>query len=143
MAQFTKVNGDYQQVMHLDSPAYTNNGLNAVTSGYAVQPQGPKLDFFTTSASGSSTFSTTQVNVIVETIQQLATIYMYQYTSGTPDTFAYAVYPAGAWYVDSSGPNGAASNVVLAINTALTAAGVANTTTGALGATFIASTDSP
>ena len=143
MAQFTKVNGDYQPVMHLDSPAYTNNGLNAKTSGVAVQPQGPKLDFFTTSASGSSTFSTTQVNVIVETIQQLATIYMYQYTSGTPDTFAYAVYPAGAWYVDSSGPNGANANVVLAINTALTAAGVANTTTGALGATFVASTDSP
>jgi len=143
MAQFTKVNGDYQSVMHLDSPAYTNNGLNAVTSGYVVQLQGPKLDYFTTSASGSSTFSTTQINVIVETIQQLATIYLYQYTSGTPDTFAYAVYPAGAWYIDSSGPNGANANVVLAINTALTSASVANTTTGALGATFVASTDSP
>ena len=65
MAQFTKVNGDYQAVMHLDSPAYTNNGLNAVTSGSVVQPQGPKLDYFTTSASRSSTFSTTQINLII------------------------------------------------------------------------------
>jgi hypothetical protein len=143
MAQFTKVNGDYQQVMHLDSPAYTNNGLNAVTDGYVVQLQGPKLDYFTTSAASGTNFSTTQINVIVETIQQLATVYLYQYTSASTDTFAYAVYPAGAWYINSSGPNGAAGNVVAAINTALTNASVANTTTGALGATFIASTDSP
>jgi len=141
MAQFTKVNGDYQPVMHMDSPSYTNNGLNAVVSGVAVQPQGPKLDYFTTSAASGTNFSTTQINVMVETIQQLATIYIYQYTSASTDTFAYAVYPAGAWYVDNSGPNGSGSNVVAAINAALTAASVANTTTGALGATFVASSD--
>jgi hypothetical protein len=48
----------------------------------------------------------------------------------------FAVYPTGSWYIDSSGPQGANSNVVLAINTALTAASVANTTTGTASATF-------
>ena len=40
------------------------------------------------------------------------------------DSIAFAVYPTGSWYIDNSGPQGANSNVVLAINTALTAAGV-------------------
>jgi hypothetical protein len=132
MAQFTRTHGDYQPVLHMDTPAYTVGAVNAITSAATVQPQGPKLDYFTISASGSSHFSTTQVNVIVETIQQLATIYIYEFTTATPDTFAVAVYPTGAWSVD--GTNGA--NVVAAVNAALTAASVANTTTGAATATF-------
>jgi hypothetical protein len=144
MAQFTKVNGDYQQVFHLDSPGYTNNGLNATSANVVVQPQGPKLDFITITASGSSSFSGTQVNVMVETVQQLATIYLYQYSNTAPDTFAFACYPAGAWSnVDPSGSLTSPANVVAAINAALTAAGVANTTAGTLGATFVASADVP
>jgi hypothetical protein len=145
MAQFTRTNGDYQPVVVLDAPvgnaagtAGWNNGVNAVISGATVQPQGPKLDYFTITASGSSTFSTTQVNVIVQTIQQLATIYIYEYNDngGSADSMGFAVYPTGSWYIDNSGPQGANSNVVLAINTALTAASVANTTTGTASATF-------
>jgi len=141
MAQFTKTNGDYKPVMHLDTPAYTNTGINAITSNVAVQPQGPKLDFFTITASGSSSFSGTQVNVMVQTVQQLATVYLYQYTATGPDTLALGIYPAGAWYIDNSGPNGSASNLVASINTALTNASVANTTTGAIGATFVSGSD--
>ena len=138
MAQFTKTHGDYQPVVVLDqgvantAGAGWSNGLNAVVSAVPVQPQGPKLDYFTISASGSSHFSTSQVNTIIQTIQQLATVYIYEYTSGTPDTLAVAVYPTGAWSVDGS--NGA--NVVAAVNTALTNAGTANTTTGGSTATF-------
>jgi len=64
---------------------------------------------------------------LTQTIQQLATIYIYQYTDLSNDTFAYAIYPAGAW---------AAAD----LDTAFTAAGVTGTTT-ATGATFIASSD--
>ena len=132
MAQFTRTHGDYQPVLHIDAAAYTVGAVNAVTSAATVQPQGPKLDYFTISAASTTGFSTTQVNVIIETIQQLATIYIYEYTDTTTDTLAVAVYPTGAWSVDGS--NGA--NVVAAVNAALTAASVANTTTGTASATF-------
>ena len=132
MAQFTRTHGDYQPVLHIDAAAYTVGAVNAVTSGATVQPQGPKLDYFTISASGTSHFSTTQVNVIIETVQQLATVYIYEFTTATPDTLALAVYPTGAWSVDGS----AGANVVAAVNAALTAASVANTTTGGATATF-------
>lgn len=135
MAQFTKTHGDYQPVVVLDqgvantAGAGWSNGLNAVVSDVPVQPQGPKLDFFTVTASGA--LSPTQVNVIVETTQQLATVYIYQYVNDTNDSLAMAVYPTGAWQA-SSGDN----DLEASINTALTDAGVANTTTVTSVATF-------
>jgi hypothetical protein len=99
MAQFTRVNGDLKQVLHLDTPDYTNTGVNAVTSGVTVQPQGPKLDFFTVTADGALTG--TQVSTIVQAIQQLATIYIYEYTDTTNDTLALALYPTGAYTTTS------------------------------------------
>ena len=95
MAQFTKTNGDLLPVLHLDSPEYTNSGANAVSSANVVQPQGPKLDFFTVTATGALTG--TQVNLIIQATQQLATVYMYEYTNDTNDSVAMAVYPTGAW----------------------------------------------
>ena len=97
MAQFTRVNGDFLPVINYDAPDYTNSGVNAVTSGATVQPQGPKLDFFTITFTGALT--TTQLNVAVQTIQQLATIYMYEYTDTTDDTLAVAVLPS--WRLDN------------------------------------------
>lgn len=132
MAQFTKVNGDFLPVLHLDSPSYTNSGLNAVATAQTVQPQGPKLDFFTITAASSGAFSGAQVNVIVQTVQQLATVYIYEFTTAGPDTIAFAVYPTGSWSVDGS----EGANVVAAVNAALTAAGIANTTTGTATAAF-------
>ena len=138
MSQFTKVHGDYQPVVVLDSGvanaagAGWSNGLNATVSGATVQPQGPKLDYFTISAASGTGFSGAQVNTIIQTIQQLATVYIYEYTDASTDTLAVAVYPTGAWSVDGS----AGSNVVAAVNAALTAAGTANTTTGGATATF-------
>jgi len=95
MAQFTRVNGDLKPVLWIDAPEYTNTGVNAVTSGATVQPQGPKLDFFTATANGA--LSTTQVASAVQAIQQLATIYIYEYVDDTNDSLAFAVYPTGAW----------------------------------------------
>ena len=95
MAQFTRVNGDLKPVFWLDEPAYTNSGVNAVTSEATVQPQGPKLEFFTFTAAGALT--TTEVAQAVQSIQQLATIYMYEYTDASSDTLAMALYPVGAY----------------------------------------------
>ena len=120
MAQFTRTHGDYQPVMNFDQPAYTVGAVNAVTSGDSVQPQGPKLDFFTVTATGA--FTTTQINTLVQTIQQLATVYIYEYTDLSNDTLAVAVYPVAAWTTTS-------------LDTAFTAAGVTGTTTTAT-ATF-------
>ena len=120
MAQFTKVNGDFKPVINYDSPAYTNTGVNAVTSAATVQPQGPKLDFFTITKD-TGAFTTANINTIVQTVQQLATIYIYEYTDASDDTLAMAVYPVGAW-------------TTATIDTAVTAAGVAVTV--AASATF-------
>jgi hypothetical protein len=97
MAQFTKVNGDFKQVLWLDAPAYTNTGLNAVTSGVPVQPQGPKLDFFTLTGNGSQIAD--NIAAVFQTVEQLATIHMYEYTNATDDTLALAIYPTGGWTV--------------------------------------------
>ncbi len=95
MAQQTKVHGDFKQVMNYDSREYTTGNLNDVTSGVTVQPQGPKLDFFTVTANAGMT--TTQLAQTIQTIQQLAVVYLYEYTDSTDDTLAVAVYPTGAW----------------------------------------------
>ncbi len=97
MAQFTRVNGDFKQVLWLDAPSYTNTGVNAVTSAVTVQPQGPKLDFFTLTGNGSQIAD--NIQAAFQTIEQLATIHIYEYTNATDDTLAIAVYPTGAWSV--------------------------------------------
>jgi len=127
MAQFTKTNGDLLPVINYDSPAYTNSGANAVTSAATVQPQGPKLDFFTVTASGSSALTGTQVNLIIQATQQLATVYLYEFTTAGPDTLAMAVYPVGAWTT---------TTLNAAIVAGLTAGGAANTTATTATATF-------
>jgi hypothetical protein len=125
MAQFTKSNGDLLPVLNLDYPAYTNTGANAVSTANTVQPQGPKLDFFTITATGALTG--TQVNLIIQATQQLATVYIYEYTDTTNDTVAMAVYPTGAW---------TAATLDTAVEAALTAGGLSNTVTTTATATF-------
>jgi hypothetical protein len=127
MAQFTKTNGDLLPVINFDSPAYTNSGANAVTSAATVQPQGPKLDFFTVTAASSGALSGTQVSLIIQATQQLATVYIYEFTTAGPDTLAMAVYPVAAWTT---------STLNAAVIAALTAGGVANTTVTTATATF-------
>ena len=127
MSQFTKTNGDFKPVINFDSPAYTNTGANTVTSGATVQPQGPKLDFFTVTASGSTNLTGTQVSLIIQATQQLATVYMYEFTTAGPDTLAMAVYPTGAWTT---------ATLNAAVIAGLTAGGAANTTVTTATATF-------
>lgn len=127
MAQFTKTNGDLLPVINFDSPAYTNSGANAVSSAATVQPQGPKLDYFTVTASGSSALTGTQVSLIIQATQQLATVYIYEFTTAGPDKLAMAVYPVAAWTT---------ATLNAAVIAALTAGGAANTTVTTATATF-------
>lgn len=96
MAQFTRTNGDFKQVLNLDTGAYTNTGVNAVTSAVTVQPQGPKLDFFTVTLADVAANTTIALQTI-QCVQQLATIHIYEFTDTGTDTLALAVYPVGAW----------------------------------------------
>jgi hypothetical protein len=127
MAQFTKVNGDFLPVINFDSPAYTNSGANAVSSAATVQPQGPKLDFFTVTAASSGALTGTQVSLIIQATQQLATVYIYEFTTAGPDTLAMAVYPVGAW---------TATTLQAACRAGLTAGGAANAVVASATATF-------
>jgi hypothetical protein len=114
MAQTTRLHGDYKPLMNFDAPEYTVGAVNAVTSGAVVQPQGPKLDFFTITANAGMT--TAQFHTTMQTIQQLATVHLYKYTDGADDTVAIAIYPTGAWTTGD-------------LDTAITAAtGLANVT---------------
>jgi hypothetical protein len=127
MAQFTRTHGDLQPLINYDAPAYQVGAVNAVTSAVTVQPQGPKLDFFTVTASGSTNLTGTQVNLIIQATQQLAVVYLYEFTTAGPDTLAMAVYPTGAW---------TATTLNAAVVAGLTAGGVANTTVTTATATF-------
>jgi hypothetical protein len=127
MAQFTKSNGDLLPVLNLDYPAYTNSGANAVSTGNTVQPQGPKLDYFTITAASSGALTGTQVNLIIQATQQLATVYIYEFTTAGPDTLAMAVYPTGAWTT---------ATLQTATRAALTAGGAANAVVASATATF-------
>ena len=105
MAEFSKVHGDLQPVMNYDTGAYTVGALNALTSGASVQPQGPKLDFFTIDGANIDNGSTESGNValLVQAIQQLATVHMYQWTdNGANGTLAVAIYPTQTFSTDGS-----------------------------------------
>jgi hypothetical protein len=99
MAQFARVNGDNKPVLWLDQPDYTNTGVNAVSSALTVNPMGPKLDFFTFTAAGALTGA--EVTQAIQVLQQLATVYIYEYTDASSDTLAVALYPTGAWTTTS------------------------------------------
>lgn len=99
MAQFARVNGDNKPVLWLDQPDYTNTGVNAVSSALTVNPMGPKLDFFTFTAAAALTGA--EVTQAIQVLQQLATVYIYEYTDASSDTLAVALYPTGAWTTTS------------------------------------------
>jgi hypothetical protein len=122
MAQFTKTSSDLRPVVNVDvgnnSSAAT---LNQVVSGATVNLVGPKLQFGTITK-GSGSWTAAEVKTIIDTLQQLATVYMYELTTGTPDTLAVATYPAGAWDFSNGGSVDAAiTAAVAACTTAATA----------------------
>ena len=106
MAQITRVNGDLQPVVVMDqgvnatSPgAGFSTGINTVVSGVTVNSAGPKLDFGTVTFTGNATVSGTSLAIAIQTIQQNATIAMYEFTTNSSNTatLALATFPTGAW----------------------------------------------
>jgi hypothetical protein len=140
MAGFTRINGDLQPVAVYDSATYTNFSANTANTliaanGVTVQPQGPKLNFFTvTSAELEPATSNvaTVLNIVVQSIQQLSTIYMYEFTDvGSNGNLALAIYPtAGQTAASLQTEIRALGSNVAGLGVDLSAAVVAN------GATF-------
>jgi hypothetical protein len=106
MAQITRANGDLQPVVVMDqgvnatSPgAGYSTGINTVVSGVTVNSAGPKLDFGTVTFTGNATVSGTSLAIAIQTIQQNATIAMYEFTTvgSNQATLALATFPTGAW----------------------------------------------
>jgi len=122
MASFDKKNGNFKPVVNVDVGSNSSEAtLNAIVSGVTVNLVGPKLQFGTITK-GSGSWTDAQVKTIIDTLQQLATVYMYEITTGTPDTLAVATYPAGAWnFADGGSVDVAVTAAVAACTTAATA----------------------
>jgi hypothetical protein len=132
MAGFTRTSGDFQPVTVQDSGATAtspgagwNSGINTVTSGASVNVAGPKLDFGTVTFTGNATVSGASLAIAIQTIQQQATIAMYEFTTNSSNTatLALATYPTAAWSYTNGGDLDAALTTALgyAVTTAATA----------------------
>lgn len=128
MATVTKTSGDFKPVMNQDQPSYTFTAINAVTSGATVNVQGPKLDFGTITFTGNATVSGAELLAAIESIQQKATIAIYEFTTvgANSATLGLAVYPTGAWDFTNGGDLDVA--VTAAVGYAVTTAATATFT---------------
>ena len=125
MATVTKTSGDFKPVMNQDTGSYTFTSINAVTSGASVNVQGPKLDFGTITFTGIATPSGADILTTFETIQQKATVAIYEFTEvgANTDTLGLAIYNTGAWDFTNGGDLDVALTAALgyAVTTAATA----------------------
>jgi hypothetical protein len=104
MAFFTREHGNAQQVFHIDTDNGSLSGALA-TSG-AVNVTGPKLDFFkiiVENAGNAAQDLQAQVGTglaveaIIQNIQQIAGVYIYQVEDDTTGQISIATYPTGAY----------------------------------------------
>ena len=132
MAQFTRTSGDFQPVVVMDqgvaasSPgAGWNSGINTVVSGASVNVAGPKLDFGTVTFTGNATVSGASLAIAIQTIQQQATIAIYEFTTNSSNaaTLALATFPVdGIDYTNGGGLDAALTAALgYAVTTAATA----------------------
>jgi hypothetical protein len=132
MAVFTRTSGDFQPVVVMDqgvnatSPgAGYNTGINTVVSGASVNVAGPKLDFGTVPFTGNATVSGASLAIAIQTIQQNATIAIYEFTTNSSNTatLALATFPTAAWDFTNGGDLDVALTASLgyAVTTAATA----------------------
>ena len=99
MAQFTKVSGTTQPVFALDVANGSISGTANVAAQGPVQLAGPKLDFFTLTASGALTSAGNvngYLNNVLQAVQQNGTIAFYQAAAGA-GVISLAIYPTGAY----------------------------------------------
>ena len=108
MAFFTRTHGNAQEVFHID----TNNGSlsGALATSAPVNVTGPKLDFFKIIVqNGSNANQDLQAQVgtglaveaILQNIQQIAGVYIYQVEDANAGQISVATYPTGAYTATS------------------------------------------
>ena len=104
MAFFTREHGNAQQVFHIDTDNGSLSGALA-TSG-AVNVTGPKLDFFKIIVENTSDAAQDlqsqvgtglAVEAIIQNIQQIAGVYIYQVEDDSTGQISIATYPTGAY----------------------------------------------
>jgi hypothetical protein len=101
MAGFSRSHGGSLPVVNVDIP---EGGYASVDT--VINVAGPKLDFFSIDldddASGELGTGGA-IESVISTINQLATVYMYQLSQGINDgeVMSVAVYPTGAWTADT------------------------------------------
>ena len=93
MAFFTRTNGDSAQVAVYDTGSYVN-GTSSGTVGQPVQPQGPKLAFYTgdLGTDPSAQFGPGgAIEAVLRVFQELSTVYIYQFNAD--GTYRIGAYP--------------------------------------------------
>lgn len=134
MAYVTRSHGDFKQQNNYEVGTYTVGAIDAVTDDATVQPQGPKLEFFTITGNGTTSNLVTYANTVISTLQQLSVIHLYEFnTSPTDATLAVGVYPVGAWGTVTATGTG---TLDAALQDAITAAGGTGNISIAATATF-------
>lgn len=130
MATFAKTNGSTQPVFALD----VRNGSVAQSANIAaagpVQPQGPKLDFFSLVANASLATQggvNGYVGNVLQAIQQNGTVAMYQ-VAADGVTLSIAIYPTGAYTTATLVAAAQTANATIGIPTANVSATASFTT---------------
>jgi len=131
MAQFTKTNGTTQPVFALDVSNGSISGTANVAAQGPVQPQGPKLDFFSLVANASIASGGNvngYVNNVLQSIQQIATVAMYQIGPNN-QTINLALYPQNAYTTTTLVAAAQAANATGGLNVGIATANVSNAAT--------------
>lgn len=132
MAYITVVSGGAQPVFATDvrngNPAQTAN----LAAGGPVNFQGPKLDFFSLTANSSLAVSGAgnaagYVSNVLQGIQQVSTVAMYQVSPTSPAVLNVAVYPAGAANLATYVSLAQTANATGGLNIGIPTANIANT----------------
>ena len=104
MAYFTRTHGNAQEVFHIDTANGSLSG--ALATSAPVNVTGPKLDFFkiiVENASNAAQDLQAQVGTglaveaILQNIQQIAGVYIYQVEDDSTGQISVATYPTGAY----------------------------------------------
>ena len=104
MAEFTRTHGNAQEVFHIDTANGSLSG--ALATSAPVNVTGPKLDFFkiiVENASNAAQDLQAQVGTglaveaILQEIQQIAGVYIYQVEDDSTGQISVATYPTEAY----------------------------------------------
>jgi len=131
MAVLTKTSGTTQPVFALDVANGSIAGTANVAAQGPVQIAGPKLDFFSLTANAALTNAgnaTGYLNNVLQSIQQLGTIAMYQ-AGAVAGVINLAIYPSGAYTTTTLVTAAQVANATGGLNIGIPTANVAATAT--------------